>query len=369
MGDIYVLPAPRDPYVALARTASGTLFRKQILKDGQVFTHPKNKKIKITVTPELQRSLVNNFQSGVCDTVQFPATDEHNEHSESVLANLGEVIDLDYEPGRGTYATIDARKHADDVGKTILGASAFFSLDYEDTSSGQRVGPTLLHVAATNRPYLTNLEPYQQIVAASNVSGEDVEVLSDEDADTSSDEPEPEQEDAPMELEEMLALLKDEHGIDVAALQESASQLEAAQAELANVGLSASDGTEITAVDIAEAVVELSKAVKEQGETVSGLRSENERLVRQRAETEVDELISVGRVLPRQRDDMIAISLSNHEMFERLVPETPVVSLSEDGVTVHEEPEKAKAHEEIVDRYVALAATTSGRSRSKRRGE
>ena len=379
MGDIFVLPSPRDPYIELARTQSGTLFRKQILKDGQTFAHPKNKQIKITVTPEMQESLVRNFQNGVCDTVQFPVTDERNEHQETPLANLGEVIDVDYEPGRGTYAVIDARKHAEDVGKTILGASAFFSLDYEDTSTGQRVGPTLLHVAATNRPYLTNLEPYQQIVAASNAvsDDDDVAVLEDEealeDADTSSDDESgdatPNQEEPEMDVDEAIAFLR-ENGIDVAALQESAAALESAQAELSNVSLSASDGTEITAVDIAEAVVELSNTVKGQGETVSRLRAENERLVRERAEAEVDELISLGRILPRQRDDMIAIALSNREMFERLVPETPVVSLSETGVTVHEEPEKAKAHEDTVDRYVALASSygTSGRSRSKQRG-
>jgi hypothetical protein len=369
--NLYVLPAPREPYVELARMASGRLFRKQILKDGQAFKHPKDKNFTIKVTPELQASLVENFHRGYCDTVQFPVTDSKNDHQESVLANLGEVIDVEYEPGRGTYAIIDARKHAEDVGKTILGASAFFSLDYEDTSTGQRVGPTLLHVAATNRPYLTNLEPYQEVVAASNVADSDVAVLSDEDvpdgADTS-DEPPNLQEDEPMELEEMLAALKDEHGIDVAALQEAATQLQAAQAELSNVNLSASDGSTITPVDIAEALVELSHTVQEQGETVTALRSRNEQLVRERAEDEVDGLIQVGRVLPKQRDDMIELSLSNRDMFDRLVPENPVVSLSETGVTVFEEPEKAKKHEETVDHYVALAASQS-RPRTKRRGE
>src|SRR5204862_431120 len=63
-------------------------------------------------------------------------------------------------------------KSAEDFGKTILGASAMLDLDYADVRSGQRVGPTLLHVAATNRPHLVDLEPYTDAVAASASSSE-----------------------------------------------------------------------------------------------------------------------------------------------------------------------------------------------------
>lgn len=383
---LFVVPSPReDGYVELARTQSGRLYRKQILKDGQTFVHPADRQTKIKVTPNLQQKLVENFRKGYCDTVQFPVTDSANRHDESVLMNLGEVIDVEYTPGKGTYAIIDARKHAEDVGKTILGASAFFSLDYEDTSTGQRVGPTLLHVAATNRPYLTQLEPYEEIVAASNVGHDsDVVMLSDEydgpddeldetnydpsAADTSGDGP-GDMEDDEMDFDAIVAELRDKHGIDLPALQASAEELTAAQQQLEGIQLSATDGTMITSVDLAEAVVELSNTVKAQESIVSSLRTDNERMVRERAEAEVDGLISDGKILPKQRATYIELSLTDRPKFEALVPDSPIVALSETGVTVYEEPEKAKAHDEEVGRYVSLAAAPAPARRKSRRGE
>lgn len=51
---------------------------------------------------------------------------------------------------------------------TIMGASAFLNLDYMSTRDGSRVGGALLHHSLTNRPFLTDLEPYQEIAASAS---------------------------------------------------------------------------------------------------------------------------------------------------------------------------------------------------------
>lgn len=367
--EVLVAQSPRgDGYIELARTQSGKLFRKQILRVGQSFVHPSDKKTPIVVTSDMANRLVENFHKGYCDTVQFPVTDDNNVHTESVLSNLGEVIDLERD-GDSVNAIIDARKHADDVGKTILGASAFFSLNYQ-TEDGKRVGPTLLHVAATNRPYLTKLKPYEEMVAASSLPDSDVVLLSDPDdpnavlADTSGKDTNVEE---PMELTEMLAALRDTHGIDVAALQESANQLETAQEQLVSVGLSAAGDTDdgITQVDLAEAIIELSNTVSAQGQTVHSLRAENDTLIRERTEAEVDGYVRAGRILPKQRSAMVDLALSNRPQFDVLLPDDAIVALSESGVTVFEEPEKAKVHDETVDKYVSLAVPSTSKRKTR----
>ena len=52
--------------------------------------------------------------------------------------------------------------------KTLLGASAFLNLDYRDTWSGESVGPALLHHCITNREYVLDLEPYEEIAASAS---------------------------------------------------------------------------------------------------------------------------------------------------------------------------------------------------------
>ena len=123
-----------------------------------------------------------NFDAGVCDIVQVPLANDKNEHSEDPLKNAGEVIGVERE-GSKVYDLIDirdpeiAQRIAD---KRILGASAFLSLDYTDTSSGQKAGPALLHHCLTNRPYVTGLDDYEEVIAASAAGAGEVLVLAQE---------------------------------------------------------------------------------------------------------------------------------------------------------------------------------------------
>jgi hypothetical protein len=362
-----VIPSPRSEFVTLGRTPVGKTFKKHLLSYGQ-FAHPNIPGEKLSVDEAMVDTLISNFRSGVCDIVQVPVVDDQNRHVEDPFRNIGEVIDLTKEED-GLYATIDVRKNdaADNLGKTLLGISAMMHLDYTDTRSGEKVGPTLLHAAVTNRPYITNLKNFEEVIAASvaDTDGEAPRVLM---ALTGEEH---------MTKEEMIASLRDEHGIDVEALQMSASdeQTPAAPAadmsemveafaavlkEAGSVSLSRDPETDISIKDVAEAVIELSQEKVALAEQVAELTSENEARKNAAIETEIDSLVQAGRILPKQRDAMLKLAREDRETFEALVPDNSLVSLSEDGVTVHEAPENEKLDEEVA-RLSALANEMTGR--------
>lgn len=337
----------RDDFVECAArkgvTPKGKLYRKQILHMGS-FTHPNLPGKKITVDEDFARKLVTNFSNGTCDIVQVPIVDGANKHVEDPLRNVGEVIDLDYDE-KGVYAYVDARKaeYADELGKTLIGASAMMNLDYTDTRTGDKVGPTLLHVAITNRPYITNLSGFDEVIAASADTSDETVLLGAAD----------DEETEMPTLEEMLAALKEEHGIDVTALQEQAASADEL-ASLSNVlGDEETDGP-LTLHDVAEAVLELSQTNTAQAEQIETLVAERDAARLSNAETEIDTLISEGRILPKQRETMLSLSMTARETFESLLPDEAIVSLSEDGVTTYEDT-RGKGAEDETARLIALA--------------
>lgn len=340
MGDElrYIIPAPagdtytavEDVPAALARTrrVQGRLFEKHILNRGTLI-HPKTG-AKIEIDDAFVRSMQENFAKGVCDIVQVPLANDQNEHVETASANLGEVVAI-RERGGKVYALIDARQDADKFGKTYLGASAFLSTDYTDSSTGKKAGPTLLHVAVTNRPYVTGLDDYKEVLAASADNTGEVVVLTA-----------PEETEVPPTKEELLAQLKDGHGIDVEALQAAAAQppapdqaaLTAAVTEaLQASGLRPSAGEggegEVKLSDVTAAVLELSADNKTLRESVGSLQ-------RQAAEAEVQGYIDVGRLLPKTKDTAVTLALTNRDALETILApaDKPYVPLAaKEGVS------------------------------------
>jgi hypothetical protein len=337
---------PRDEFVECAARPGvkpkGKLFRKQLLHWGE-FAHPNLPGKKITVDEAFADKLITNFSRGVCDIVQVPIVDDKNKHTEDPLRNIGEVIDLERDD-KGIYALVDARseKYASELGKTLIGASAMMNLDYTDTKTGEKVGPTLLHMAITNRPYITGLDAFDEVIAASaDTSDEDTVLLGA--ANT-------EETEMPMSRDDMIAALKAEHDIDVAALLDS--QVDAAELTSLSNALGAED---LTVTDVAEAVLELSNKNSEQSALIETLMAERNALRLSRAEDEIDSLVQAGRILPKQRDRMLALSMNDREAFEDLLPDTSLVSLSEDGVTTFESTHSQKSDDEI-QRLLNLAA-------------
>ena len=202
-----VVPSPRDEFVELGRSPVGKLYRKHILKLGE-FPHPADPTKKLIIDADTIEHLMTNFADGIADIVQVPKVDGANKHSEDPDRNIGEVVNLERRKDGGLDAIIDVRTaDADKVGRTLLGASAMMHMNYTDTATGERRGPTLLHTAITNRPYITGLDDFQEIVAASaDTSGAEVIEFGQEETGMPT-------------KEELLEALKDEHGIDVEELQ------------------------------------------------------------------------------------------------------------------------------------------------------
>lgn len=351
-----IIPSTRSDFVELARTQSGRLFKKHILTKGPLI-HPTTGET-LQIDDEFIAALSRNFASGVNPIVQLPLADDENAHTEAPDRNLGEVTGLSVE-GDKVYAMCDFRKSGEDVGKTLLGASAFLHTNYPDTNTGEKVGPTLLHVAVTNRPYVTHLEDYSEIVAASAPAAGEVVLLT------------PPQEKT-MTKEELIAALKAEHGLDVEALQLSAAAPPAADLKVGesnaaivkaltdagilklSAGQAPTDLAEkLTGQDVVNAVVEVAADNVKLSNSVTELRETMEAQRVERITEEVDEKVRLTHILPAKRDANLAQAVKDYEGWKSMVNDTPLVKLSHERG--HSAPEEQPQDEidAAIERYTA----------------
>lgn len=345
MSDLVIIPskdseayAQIEETVELSRKSSGTLFRKHILTKGDLIHPVTGKRIKID--DDFVTKLKSNFDNKVCPIVQVPLANDSNQHVEDPDRNVGEVIDVEVS-GDKVYAVIDARRNADKFkDRTYIGASAMLSLDYTDTSTGKKAGPTLCHVAVTNRPYITNLEDYEEIVKASADNSDEAVLLTEPEnqEDNGSDTEPVDEGHKTMTKEELLAALKDEHGIDVAALQ---TELETAKAEPADtaaelsnklvdaltergvLNLSATDSANVE--QVVGAVVELAKDNVELSNRIEKLELSS---AQAEATFEVETKVRDGYIDPAKKDAMVKLYLTNKELYNELLPAEPKINLS-----------------------------------------
>lgn len=375
MSDYVIVPSGKsEDFVPLARVKSGRLFKKHLLSTGTLI-HPATNE-EIPITEDFLGTIKTNFEKGVCDTVAIPLANEANQHSEDPDRNIGEVIGVEVNDGK-LYAVMDIRdeNRAEKLGKTYLGASAMLHMDYVDTSTGERAGPTLLHAAITNRPYVTGLEDYQEIkevVAATSDRAEDAVMLrfaveappmqppaqrpaveekamADEITGTETQDTAP----AEVSLDDLLATLKNKFAIDVPALQTAAAQANAT-ASLSKALSEALEGAGVVKLsnntDDKVSNEDIVGAIKELAADKVALTNRVGTLERQNAESEINTLISAGRVLPAQKDAMVELKLSNQAMFDKIVPSQPIVKLdNEKGAT----PPEDDKHKLDIDAEIA----------------
>lgn len=368
MTDLVIIPSRDDQAygemseanVELSRRSTGTLFRKHILTKGDLI-HPTTKS-RIKIDDNFVNKLKSNFDNKVCPIVQVPLANDSNAHVEDPDRNVGEVIDIEV-TGDKVYAVIDARRNADRFkDRTYIGASAMLSLDYTDTSTGKKSGPTLCHVAVTNRPYITNLEDYEEIIKASADNSEEAVLLTElatEETETGSDQ-EPElKEHNTMTKDELIAALKDEHGIDVAALQaeaakptdttELSNKLVAALTDAGVVKLS-NDSTDANVEQVVNAVVDLAKDNVELSSRIEKLELSS---AESQATFEVKTKVRDGFIEPAKEKAMIQLYLSNKDLYSELLPAEPMVNLSGKEVGTSVEADDKKVNEVDVDAEVA----------------
>lgn len=349
MQQVIVASPQSEGYVELGGPvpkARGRVFRKHILNLGDL--HYKGKTLKLD--DDWFSRVKQNFESGVSMT-QVPLADSKNQHTEDPLSNAGEVVGLERQ-GNKVYSLVDIRDP--DVAQRIadgriMGASAFLHMDYEDTRTGKKVGPALLHHCLTNRPHVLDLEPYEEVVAA---TGADLE----EDGFTVLASPEGSR--MPTK-EELLAQLKADHGIDVEALEAQAAQrtemstltaalTEALRPAQGQVQLTGSgEGEAVSLSDVVGAVAELAEKNVALAGTVGNLE-------RKAAEREVDDYIGTGRLLPKSRRKAVELVLSGDRegLEDFLAPENaPYVQLNHtDGAAP---PQGEQKHAEDIDAEIA----------------
>lgn len=357
MDTFAVIPAPRAEgfveltaddadLVELSRKPSGRVFRKQILHYGPLHYGGQT----VDINEKFVDTMIANFSNNVCDIVQVPKAGEKNEHTENPDRNIGEVIAI-HKNKRGAYVDIDVRTDdADKMGKTLLGASAMLHMDYTDTRTNKRVGPTLLHTAVTNRPYVTELDGFEEIIAASAEGADGIQMVVLTAADAQGDE-------MPLTREEHIAALKADHNLDVDALiaraEEGVTLSNAVRDKLTEHGLiQLSAGADATQADLLGAVDSAASKIVELTNEIDTQREEAAKLS---ATSEVDELVAAGRVLPKDKDAFVELKLSNPDLFEKMVPEKPLVELSREGGTdpIDQGPESVVAAE--VARLSAVA--------------
>lgn len=320
--ELYYAPGAEGSFVELSSTSSGKLFKKHILTKGPLYYGSRT----IDINDDFLDTLVKNFNDRVVSHVQAPVVDGNNEHVEDPLRNIGEVVRVERE-GDKLYSYIDVRDEeaAKKMGKTLLGASAMLSTNWKNTKTNQYVGPALIHTAITNNAHLSYLDDFEEVIAMSASSDSNIKAVLLSAA--------PIQEESKMDLDELIALAREEHGIDIPELQRAAAgatsfaklsaQLQEKLTE--NDVLKLSNTEEATAEDIVAAVTNIVETNVELSAKVDTLVEES---AKAKAEARVEELIAGGFIAPAKREAHLELLLSNPETFEKLLPEKPLVKLS-----------------------------------------
>lgn len=348
MEDLYAIaPAPRrsEDFVQLSAGSATKypVFEKHILNFGTLLYNGR----KIEIDDTFYSIMERNFQDGICDTVSVPRVDSKNQHVEDPDRNIGKVIGLSNRDGK-IYARFEARdlEAAKKIGKTYLGASALFSTNYTDTHTGEKVGPTLLHVAVTNRPYVTKLEDYEEVML-SRVDDSSVKavVLTANYKETTT-----------MDLEELFTALKVDHGIDVPELQARVKTAET-ESEKA-VALSSQIISDLADAEFVALSADATPTYEDVKAAIDGAREEivnlsaqiteaNEAKARSEAEAKVQKLVDDAFITEDKFDVYVKLAMTDPETYEALVPAEALVSLSaEEGTTEVTEPPAASKEDE-----------------------
>ncbi len=357
MSDLVIIPASADsdPYVELGtRGAVGSVFRKHLLNLGPLHYGGKT----YNLDEKFYSQLKSNFDAGV-SIVQVPVADEKNRHTEDPLRNAGECVGLERE-GDKVYSVLDIRdpKVAEGIrNKTILGVSAMLSMDYKDSRNDKPIGAALLHTCITNRPHVLDLEPYQEVVAA---TADSTDMDFDSPIVLATEETVPTKED-------LIAALKADHGIDVEALQVAATQkvdLTAITDALAGTSVQLSSGDALEQSDVVGAIVELAR----KNETLEGAVG---LLTRKDAERTVQGFIDSGRLLAKSRGRAVSMFLSEGQagLDDFLSPEDePFIRMTEQSGITGEGDGEQKHNFDIdseITRLGAVASSIGGAPGSK----
>lgn len=147
------------------REVSPRVYEKEILRAGRINYKGRT----LEFTPQMLRSIVDSFERKPFDYVPFQFVDENNAHTDDPRRYAGRIKALRLSPdGESLRALIELTPDAERIVKhnPNFGVSVKLYPDYTRVSDGVHFGPTLVHVAGTHRPRLTDLAPWQEIAAS-----------------------------------------------------------------------------------------------------------------------------------------------------------------------------------------------------------
>lgn len=137
------------------------LFKKQLIRFGD-YVDPNGYDEGLILDYKLAQTLVENFNKGLI-RVALPGI-----HTNDSTMNNGELVELMIE-GDGLYGVLDIRREevAQDIeSDLIFDVSVSFNWNFQDTETGEYIGPTLTHVALVNDPYISGMNPFEMVSAA-----------------------------------------------------------------------------------------------------------------------------------------------------------------------------------------------------------
>lgn len=319
--------AANDTAVA---TLSGHIYRKQLAKYGE-WVNPEYPYLSsdpiMTLDETWGNKIIENFNA---NTLGSPVPVPLN-HTNDVKENTGKVQSLESIPGDGLYGNllIADEETIEKLDKgVIFDVSISFDWNHTRTDNGKSYGPTLLHVALVNNPYLIEMNSFEKIgpalskleesfkpIGLSSV-GQNAMMLS---------------RDKMKELSKMATkTLKNDRDFPVAVnfadgdvtqeailqpgeeitVDEDVAELVAsliAEAEEVTAEAAEEDTAEVAADD--EAIDETGGAAPSADEDekteLSRLRQENAELQLSR---EYDALLAEGKVIPAQKDKILALA-------------------------------------------------------------
>lgn len=151
-------------------TFSGSVYYKQLAKYGE-WVNPQYPYLSsdpiMTLDDAWGEQIVKNFNDNVLGSpVPVPLN-----HTSDVKENTGRVLSLESISGDGLYGRlrIDDVATSENLDKGIIfDVSISFDWNFTRTDNNRNYGPTLLHVALVNNPYLTEMNTFEKVSPALN---------------------------------------------------------------------------------------------------------------------------------------------------------------------------------------------------------
>lgn len=296
-------------------TLEGTRYRKQLAKYGE-WVNPDfpwfSDSPMMTLDDAWGEKIVENFNNNVLGSkVPVPLN-----HTDDVKENTGEVLSVESVPGDGLYGILDI-KDQPTVSKIddgiIFDVSISFAWDFVRTDDNKHYGPTLVHVALVNTPYLVGMGGFEKLNATLSKSMYDVARL-----------PQTVIMLSKTKMKELSAMgnatVKNDRDFDVTVkyvdgeveketVVKAGEELSVPESQAETVLSQIADATNDTQDDTATVQDDADNTGGETAEAeLARLRTENSML---KLSAAYDQLLSEGKVTPAQKDKIMGLAKLN----------------------------------------------------------